>query len=341
MNRLLMSLDEPRDLWIRQVCTMEIRCRRSGKSSKHDFISSFSIADVESELSDAYPGCRYATARGLILWGDEILSTIGRVLFAVGQESQGSIRVQGIDGEVEVEVDLDARTIGFFEGFCAENGIEMLGGMVVDDRGRVAAESVLGDVVGVLRYVKEPQRSKPIGISEYITVLFFPEKDVPVLSTTDGCVMKLVEFGSRGKIVVKEVELVDQDDSWHRRFRFINEVEILNEVRHPCVVSLIGFSLRTRDHPGRLALEFVPGGSLRNALDCAKSGNCPSFMTDTGFAIMICGFVVGMKYVHSRRVIHQNLTPSNILIDELGFIRIRGFGWSQFADNIALLSRDY
>jgi serine/threonine protein kinase len=270
------------------------------------------------------------------LWGDEILSTIDQVLFAIERESQGKIRVQG-----EVEIDLDAPRIGFFEGFCHENVIEMSGGMVVDDRGRVAAESLLGDVVGVLKYVKEPQRSEVIDISKYITLLRVPREDVPVLHRTDNCVVKLVEFESRGKIVVKEFELLHGDDSSGRRFRFINEVEILRDVLHPCVVSLIGFSFHTRYHPGQLALEFVPGGSLRNALDCVKSGNDPSFMTDTGLAIMICGLVAGMKHIHSRGVVHQNLTPSSILLDQFGFIRICGFGWSQFVENIRFLSRDY
>lgn len=33
----------------------------------------------------------------------------------------------------------------------------------------------------------------------------------------------------------------------------------------------------------------------------------------------------GMKYIHSQRVVHQNLKPSNILISEDGLIKISGF----------------
>jgi hypothetical protein len=55
MNCLLTSLDEPRDLWVWELYPMEIRRRRSGKLLKRDFVSSLSVADVESELSGEFP----------------------------------------------------------------------------------------------------------------------------------------------------------------------------------------------------------------------------------------------------------------------------------------------
>jgi serine/threonine protein kinase len=55
-------------------------------------------------------------------------------------------------------------------------------------------------------------------------------------------------------------------------------------------------------------------------------------MDNTSVAIIICGIVLGMRFIHSRRVIHRYLKPANILIDAWGLAKIGDLGSAQFLD---------
>jgi serine/threonine protein kinase len=57
-----------------------------------------------------------------------------------------------------------------------------------------------------------------------------------------------------------------------------------------------------------------------------KRRNVPGFWNATGKGIIITGIVLGMKYIHSRGYIHQDLKPDNIMINEHGQALIGDFG---------------
>jgi serine/threonine protein kinase len=49
-------------------------------------------------------------------------------------------------------------------------------------------------------------------------------------------------------------------------------------------------------------------------------------LSPTGIAIIICGIVLGMRFIHSRSFVHRDLKPSNILLNENGHSLIADFG---------------
>jgi serine/threonine protein kinase len=51
----------------------------------------------------------------------------------------------------------------------------------------------------------------------------------------------------------------------------------------------------------------------------------PSFWTSDGISVMIVGFVVGMKYLHSVNIVHGSLNPSNLLLDNKYRIHVSDF----------------
>jgi serine/threonine protein kinase len=54
--------------------------------------------------------------------------------------------------------------------------------------------------------------------------------------------------------------------------------------------------------------------------------------------IIICGLVLGMRFVHSQGIMHRDLKPSNILINDLGQTLIGDFGSSRYEWDDATLT---
>jgi serine/threonine protein kinase len=114
------------------------------------------------------------------------------------------------------------------------------------------------------------------------------------------------------------------DDQWV----FIQEIEILVKLRHPCVIEIYGWS------PGdsktiEIQMQYAENGSLSRHLTRRQSGIVRSFGNPTRKAQLICDLVLGMRHVHSRRIIHRDLKPANILIDANWRGLIGDFGWSR------------
>jgi serine/threonine protein kinase len=63
-------------------------------------------------------------------------------------------------------------------------------------------------------------------------------------------------------------------------------------------------------------------------LPSAKGAELCQLRGETQVARVIAGIVLAMRYLHSRRVIHCNLTPDNILLDWDWNVCIGDFGHS-------------
>jgi serine/threonine-protein kinase len=60
----------------------------------------------------------------------------------------------------------------------------------------------------------------------------------------------------------------------------------------------------------------------------AEKGDLCQLSGSTKIMRIIAGIVLAMRYVHSRGIIHRNLTPDNVLLDLNGNVRIWDFGYS-------------
>ena len=88
------------------------------------------------------------------------------------------------------------------------------------------------------------------------------------------------------------------------------EVAVFALLRHPNVASLYGVSLESNLHAA-VVLELLEGGSLHNLL---FSENGPK-MDLTNRMKLLTQIARGLCYMHSKRVIHKDVKPSNILLD--------------------------
>lgn len=107
--------------------------------------------------------------------------------------------------------------------------------------------------------------------------------------------------------------------------RFKREADVARRIDHPNVVSVI----ETGDHDGLpwAAQRFISGGSLEERLD--KWG-----ALDLHQVIAICKQVAaGLDVIHDNGLIHRDLKPGNILVDERGTALIADFGLAKDHQN--------
>jgi serine/threonine protein kinase len=123
-------------------------------------------------------------------------------------------------------------------------------------------------------------------------------------------------------IAVKHIRAYVPDDL------FIREVESLVQLRHPCVVPIVGWSPAQDSTDAQIHMDFAENRSLCDVLQKVNSGAIPHLWDPTRIGIIICGIVLGMRFIHSRGIIHRDLKPSNILLNIRWHPWIADFGAS-------------
>jgi aurora kinase len=111
---------------------------------------------------------------------------------------------------------------------------------------------------------------------------------------------------------------------------YMTEIEILVKLNHPCILRIFGYVLPSKTAQAEIHMEWASNGSLARVLELGRGSQCPSFFNPTGKAIIICGIVLGMRFMHSRGFIHQDLKPSNILLNAQGRVLLADFGASRY-----------
>jgi serine/threonine protein kinase len=109
------------------------------------------------------------------------------------------------------------------------------------------------------------------------------------------------------------------------------ESSILSRLNHPLIVGYEGHIPVTMSNPETLVTEFVPNGSLADHLPSAKTSAESVITGETRIAMIVTGIVLGMRYLHSRGIIHRDLTPSNIFVDWDCIVRIGDLSHSVIA----------
>lgn len=109
-----------------------------------------------------------------------------------------------------------------------------------------------------------------------------------------------------------------------------NEILILEKVNHPTIIKFIGYS--KKDFKGNdnitLLLELQKQ-SLFKVLENCRLGLAEIRFTNTERQIILVGIARGMKYLHAHNVIHRDLKPGNILLNEDYYPFITDFGMSK------------
>ncbi|KAL4569621.1 hypothetical protein LXL04_025263 [Taraxacum kok-saghyz] len=142
--------------------------------------------------------------------------------------------------------------------------------------------------------------------------------------------VKVLDFGDT-KITEASMAFVKED--------FVKEVNVWQTLDHPNVSKMIGATMsmtkncrqktkkKNTESNFCIVCEYVRGGSLRSYLSKNRHKKLP-FRTAIRFALDIAS---GLSYLHSKKVIHRDVKPENMLIDKQHMtIKLTDFGESIF-----------
>jgi serine/threonine protein kinase/regulator of sirC expression with transglutaminase-like and TPR domain len=111
------------------------------------------------------------------------------------------------------------------------------------------------------------------------------------------------------------------DPEFRRRFQ--REAKLVAQLQHPHILPIFDFG--ESDGCPFLAMPFIRGGTLAARL---RGGLLP-IATIERVLVQVCA---ALSYAHGKNVIHRDVKPSNILIDETGNYLLGDFGVARVAE---------
>ncbi len=125
------------------------------------------------------------------------------------------------------------------------------------------------------------------------------------------------------EIALKLIHL-EPDFSENAQFlaRFAAEARIIATLEHLHIVSIYDYGIDAETGSAFFAMRMMRGGTLADAI---KAGR----LSRDRISLIFKQIASGLEYAHSRGVIHCDLKPSNILLDEHGNAYLADFGMAQ------------
>ncbi len=155
-----------------------------------------------------------------------------------------------------------------------------------------------------------------------------------VLSLLDeggqGQIFRVVHPGLKKDLVLKLAtrRIVGDDAS---RELLAAEGRLLAQLDHPNLIRVLDLDVNDEGRPF-LVMEYVPGCSLERHIE-------QGLPTARQAAALVAEIARAVAYVHGKGVVHQDIKPRNVLIDEFGRPRLIDFGLARlrhaWADDIS------
>jgi tetratricopeptide (TPR) repeat protein/TolB-like protein len=114
--------------------------------------------------------------------------------------------------------------------------------------------------------------------------------------------------------------------------RFHQEARAISALNHPNIATI--YEIEEEDGHCFLVLEYLPGGTLKSALEQLKSaGQQVSIEQGLDYSIEIAE---ALAHAHSHGVIHRDIKTANVLFTESRSLKITDFGLAKLAEGAAV-----
>lgn len=133
---------------------------------------------------------------------------------------------------------------------------------------------------------------------------------------TYGVVYKCQNKNTKEYVALKKIRLENEDEGIPSTA--IREISILKQMKHPNIVKLV--DLIHGDKKLYLVFEFMDY-DLKKFLDMNGGPLPPQLVKSYLYQI-----TSAIRYCHSKRILHRDLKPQNLLIDKNGVIKLADFG---------------
>jgi serine/threonine protein kinase len=107
-------------------------------------------------------------------------------------------------------------------------------------------------------------------------------------------------------------------DSQHFRARFLREARSVSQLSHPNIATLFDYG-ETEEGQPFIVMELVKGRPLNELLAAGE-------LTVARSVEIVARIADALAEAHSRGIIHRDVKPSNIVVNERGIVKVLDFG---------------
>ncbi|XP_044350822.1 cysteine-rich receptor-like protein kinase 10 [Triticum aestivum] len=142
-----------------------------------------------------------------------------------------------------------------------------------------------------------------------------------------------------GKLENRIVAVKKMSNTYMHEKEFQQEVECLMMVKHKNIVRFLGYCADTQGSVERYKGKFVMA-DVQERLLCFEylpRGSLHEYITDTSYGLqwrdryqIITGICQGLHHLHQNKIVHLDLKPANILLDDNFVPKIADFGLSKY-----------
>ncbi|KAI0492310.1 hypothetical protein KFK09_026581 [Dendrobium nobile] len=180
----------------------------------------------------------------------------------------------------------------------------------------------LGPIFSKFNSLKMMKKKELIAMIEYSSLESATKNFSETNILEEGRLGRVYQSCFDGGVVAAVMKLDGYGQEYERMFD--NELDLLGRIRHPNIVSLLGYCIHGETR--FLVYELLQNGSLETQLHGTSHGAALTWHLRMKIAVDTAR---GLEYLHEHcypPVIHKDLKASNILLDLDFNVKISGFG---------------